>query len=64
MTVKELPDEIFSIFTRWVRKIVRRPTFLFFSLVQPLVWFLLLPKLSRPSRTYRGSNKLQEHLHI
>jgi ABC-2 type transport system permease protein len=30
-----------AIFQRWVRKIFRRPTFLFFSLVQPLVWFLL-----------------------
>lgn len=41
MPLYEFPDETYSIFTRWVRKIFRRPTFLFFSLVQPLVWFLL-----------------------
>jgi ABC-2 type transport system permease protein len=33
--------ETSAIFQRWVRKIFRRPTFQFFSLIQPLVWFLL-----------------------
>ncbi|MBI0584779.1 MAG: ABC transporter permease [Methanomassiliicoccus sp.] len=37
----DLPMEIAAIFSRWVRKLVRRPTNLFFSLVQPLIWFLL-----------------------
>jgi ABC-2 type transport system permease protein len=33
--------EIAAIFSRWVRKLVRRPTNLTFSLIQPLIWFLL-----------------------
>jgi ABC-2 type transport system permease protein len=33
--------EIAAIFNRWVRKLVRRPTNLTFSLIQPLIWFLL-----------------------
>ncbi len=33
--------ETYAIFGRWIRKTLRRPTFLFFSLVQPIVWFLL-----------------------
>lgn len=33
--------EIAAIFGRWVRKLVRRPTNLTFSLIQPLIWFLL-----------------------
>ncbi len=41
MSMREAVRETWAIFTRWVRKIFRRPTFLFFSLIQPLVWFLL-----------------------
>lgn len=37
----EFPMEISGIFTRWVRKLVRRPTNLTFSMIQPLIWFLL-----------------------
>ena len=33
--------EVSAIFNRWVRKLVRRPTNLTFSLIQPLIWFLL-----------------------
>ena len=30
-----------GIFGRWIKKTLRRPQFLFFSLVQPIVWFVL-----------------------
>ncbi len=33
--------ESFFVFVRWIRKTLRRPSFLFFSLVQPIVWFVL-----------------------
>jgi ABC-2 type transport system permease protein len=33
--------EIASIFSRWMRKLFRRPTNLTFSMIQPLIWFLL-----------------------
>jgi ABC-2 type transport system permease protein len=34
-------SEIGAVFARWIRKTIRRPAFLFFSLVQPIVWFIL-----------------------
>ena len=34
-------SEIVAIFRRWNTKLLRQPIFLFFSLIQPLVWFLL-----------------------
>jgi ABC-2 type transport system permease protein len=37
----DFPSEIAAIFGRWVRKLIRRPTNLTFSLIQPLIWFLL-----------------------
>jgi ABC-2 type transport system permease protein len=37
----ELATEISAIFRRWNTKLLRQPIFLFFSLIQPLVWFLL-----------------------
>src|SRR5437879_6013668 len=37
----EVFSESFAIFNRWIKKTIRRPTFLFFTLVQPIVWFLL-----------------------
>jgi ABC-2 type transport system permease protein len=37
----ELVSEILAIFRRWNTKLLRQPIFLFFSLIQPLVWFLL-----------------------
>jgi ABC-2 type transport system permease protein len=33
--------EVGGIFNRWIKKTLRRPPFLFFSLVQPVVWFVL-----------------------
>jgi ABC-2 type transport system permease protein len=40
-TKLDFPMEIAAIFGRWVRKLVRRPTNLTFSMIQPLIWFLL-----------------------
>ncbi len=37
----EYVSEIGAVFWRWNIKVVRRPIFIFFSLIQPLVWFLL-----------------------
>jgi ABC-2 type transport system permease protein len=37
----EWGSEIAAIFGRWIIKLRRQPILLFFSLVQPLVWFLL-----------------------
>jgi ABC-2 type transport system permease protein len=37
----EMASEILAIFRRWNTKLLRQPIFLFFSLIQPLVWFLL-----------------------
>jgi ABC-2 type transport system permease protein len=37
----EMASEIAAIFRRWNTKLLRQPIFLFFSLIQPLVWFLL-----------------------
>ena len=36
-----LLSETIAVFGRWMRKTLRRPPFLFFSLVQPIVWFVL-----------------------
>src|SRR5256885_11757932 len=41
MTGGEFFGEVKSIAGRWIKKTLRRPPFLFFSLVQPIVWFVL-----------------------
>jgi ABC-2 type transport system permease protein len=37
----EWASEVAAIFRRWNVKLLRQPIYLFFSLIQPLVWFLL-----------------------
>ena len=37
----EWAGEVAAIFRRWNTKLLRQPIFIFFSLIQPLVWFLL-----------------------
>jgi ABC-2 type transport system permease protein len=37
----EMISEIIAIFNRWNKKLVRQPILIFFTLIQPLVWFLL-----------------------
>ena len=41
MSVANYVSEVNGVFGRWIRKTLRRPQFLFFSLVQPIVWFVL-----------------------
>lgn len=41
MTAGEFFSEVNGIAGRWIRKTLRRPPFLFFSLIQPIVWFVL-----------------------
>ncbi len=41
MSVATYLSEVNGIFGRWIRKTLRRPQFLFFSLVQPIIWFVL-----------------------
>src|SRR5206468_170730 len=41
MAAGEFFGEVGSIAGRWIKKTLRRPPFLFFSLVQPIVWFVL-----------------------
>ncbi len=41
MSFANYVSEVNGIFGRWIRKTLRRPQFLFFSLVQPVVWFVL-----------------------
>src|SRR5205823_6304979 len=41
MSAGEFVGEVRSIAGRWIKKTLRRPPFLFFSLVQPVVWFVL-----------------------
>jgi ABC-2 type transport system permease protein len=41
MTTGDFLGEVRSIAGRWIKKTLRRPPFLFFSLIQPVVWFVL-----------------------
>ncbi len=41
MSFTNYVSEVNGIFGRWIKKTLRRPQFLFFSLVQPIVWFVL-----------------------
>ncbi len=41
MTAGEFFRETRQTFVRWIKKTLRRPPFLFFALVQPIVWFVL-----------------------
>jgi len=41
MSLSNYISEVNGVFGRWIRKTLRRPPFLFFSLVQPIVWFVL-----------------------
>jgi ABC-2 type transport system permease protein len=41
MSAGDFVSEVSGIAGRWIKKTLRRPPFLFFSLVQPIVWFVL-----------------------
>ena len=42
MSGRDLFVEVGGVFLRWLKKTFRRPSFVFFAMVQPIVWFLLL----------------------
>ncbi len=39
--MRDMLSETFAIFNRWNKKLLRQPILIFFTLIQPLVWFLL-----------------------
>lgn len=41
MSAADYLYEVNGIYGRWIRKTLRRPQFLFFSLLQPIIWFVL-----------------------
>jgi len=41
MAARDFFVEVWGIFGRWLRKTFRRPAFVFFAMVQPIIWFLL-----------------------
>ncbi|TLZ66037.1 MAG: ABC transporter permease [Methanobacteriota archaeon] len=41
MAARDFFVEVAGIFGRWLKKTFRRPSFVFFALVQPIVWFVL-----------------------
>src|SRR3990170_2636147 len=41
MAARDFFIEVGAIFFRWLKKTFRRPAFVFFAMVQPVIWFLL-----------------------
>ena len=41
MAARDFFVEVAGVFSRWLKKTFRRPSFVFFALVQPIVWFVL-----------------------
>ncbi len=63
MSVANYVSEVNGIFGRWIKKTLRRPQFLFFSLVQPIVWFVLFTQAFQSIANIRepivGTNPIQ-----
>jgi ABC-2 type transport system permease protein len=63
MSVANYVSEVNGVFGRWIRKTLRRPQFLFFSLVQPIVWFVLFTQAFQSIANIRepilGTNPVQ-----
>ncbi len=63
MSVSNYVVEVNGIFGRWIKKTLRRPQFLFFSLVQPIVWFVLFTQafqaIANISQAIPGTNPIQ-----
>ncbi len=51
-------SEIDTVFRRWIIKLRRQPIFLFFSLIQPLVWFLLFTQAFSAIGSFPGFAQL------
>lgn len=63
MSFANYVSEVNGIFGRWIKKTLRRPQFLFFSLVQPIVWFVLFTQAFQSIASIRepipGTNPIQ-----
>ena len=63
MSFANYVGEVNGIFGRWIKKTLRRPQFLFFSLVQPIVWFVLFTQAFQAIANIReaipGTNPVQ-----
>jgi len=63
MSLSNYVVEVNGIFGRWIKKTLRRPQFLFFSLVQPIVWFVLFTQAFQSIANIRqaipGTNPIQ-----
>ena len=63
MSFANYVGEVNGIFGRWIKKTLRRPQFLFFSLVQPIVWFVLFTQAFQSIANIRqaipGTNPIQ-----
>ena len=60
----DFPMEIAAIFSRWVRKLFRRPTNLTFSMIQPLIWFLLFTQAFQAVANIPGFAQIPERIRI
>ena len=58
MSVANYVSEVNGIFGRWIKKTLRRPQFLFFSLVQPIVWFVLFTQAFASIANIPGFSRL------
>ena len=63
MSFANYVSEVNGIFGRWIKKTLRRPQFLFFSIVQPIVWFVLFTQAFQSIASIRepipGTNPIQ-----
>lgn len=58
MSVGDVFTEVGAVFGRWIRKTLRRPPFLFFSLVQPIVWFVLFTQAFQRISSIPGFSRM------
>ena len=58
MTAAEFVRETRQTFLRWIKKTLRRPIFLFFALIQPIVWFVLFAQSFSSIASVPGFSRL------
>lgn len=58
MSFSNYVSEVNGIFGRWIKKTLRRPQFLFFSLVQPVVWFVLFTQAFQSIASVPGFSQI------
>ncbi len=62
MSAANYVSEVNGIFGRWIKKTLRRPQFLFFSLVQPIVWFVLFTQAFQSIADIRQVDPVTGHV--